>query len=114
MPRVHAMDLQICTRARARVNVATPSRAATSQLGTIEGTPVRVVDTAATLMPDVAILCPHNPTSISNGDPLFGAYDTAAVRRRSTGTRLRNPMFSQSSRFGTCRIKAQCHARVLR
>ena len=56
MPRVHAMDLQICTRARARVNVATPSRAATSQLGTIEGTPVRVVDTAATLMPDVAIL----------------------------------------------------------
>ena len=56
MPRVHAMDLQICTRARVRVNVATPSRAATSQLGTIEGTPVRVVDTAATLMPDVAIL----------------------------------------------------------
>ena len=50
------MDLQICTRVRARVNAATPSRAAKSQLETIEGTPVRVVGTAATLLPDVAIL----------------------------------------------------------
>ena len=56
MPRVQAKDLQICPRARARVNVATPSRAATSQLRTIEGTTVRVVGTAATLLPDVVIL----------------------------------------------------------
>lgn len=56
MPRVQAKDLQICPRPRARVNVATPSRAATSQLRTIEGTTVRVVGTAATLLPDVVIL----------------------------------------------------------
>ena len=56
MPRVHAMVLRICPCARARVNVATPSRAAKSQLGTIEGTLVRVFGTAAILLPDVAIL----------------------------------------------------------